>query len=308
MLCLTLMAATARAAVPVILSTDIGNEIDDQWAIAYMMINPDFQVLGVMSEHAPSIPDPAGYHSYLMLRDEIENHLGMRVHPPIFAGADVALKNQSTPIMNDAVRFLIDESQTYSAQNRLTIVTIGAATDVASAIIADPTIINRIRVVAMAFTSQTNAEEYNVQNDVVAWQVLLQSGVPLVIGPGDVCRTDLAMHYDNARTMLAKDGPVGAWLWNQYNSWYFRQVKPLRKDNFSKPWMIWDIITLAYLEGFATTETKPRAELHDDLTLAQAPGNGTTTWITHVDSTRLWSDFQSRMNMYLYTHAVPSFP
>jgi purine nucleosidase len=300
--------AGLRAAVPVILSTDIGNEIDDQWALAYMMANPNFQVLGVMSAHAPSIPDPAAYHGYLLLRDEIENHLGMSVHPPLFSGADVPLKDKRTPIVNDAVRFIIDQSRAYSSQNRLTVLTIGAATDTASAILADPTIVNRIRVVTMAFTSQTNAKEYNVENDVAAWQVLLESSVPLVIGPGDVCRADLAMHYNDARSLLANDGPIGAWLLEQYTAWYFRQVKPLRKDDFSKPWMIWDIITLAYVEGFTTSQTEARPELRDDLTLTRAEGTGTVSWITHVDSARLWSDFQARMTTYLRTHAVPAAP
>ncbi len=298
----------AHAKVPVVLSTDIGNEIDDQWAIAYMMANPDFDVRGVISEHAPSIPDPAGYHSYLLLRDEIENRLGMRVHPPIFPGADVALKDAHTPIVNDAVRFLIEQSKAFSPQDRLTVLTIGAATDTASAILADPSIVDRIRVVAMAFNSETNAKEYNVENDVAAWQVLLNSSVPLVIGPGEVCRADLAMYYDQTRKLLAADGPIGLWLWDEYDAWYFRQVKPLRKDDFSKPWMIWDIITMAYLEGFDTAETKPRPTLNDDLTMTHAPGNNTVTWITHVDSVRLWDDFQARIAMYLRTHDVPAWP
>jgi inosine-uridine nucleoside N-ribohydrolase len=302
------IAPLAHARVPVVLSTDIGNEIDDQWAIAYMMVNPDFDVRGVISAHAPSIPDPAGQHSYLLLRDEIENHLGMHVHPPIFPGADVELKDAHTPIVNDAVRFLIEQSKSFSSQERLTVLTIGAATDTASAILADPSIVDRIRVVAMAFTSESDAKEYNVQNDVVAWQVLLNSKAPLVIGPGSVCRADLALSYDAAHKLLVEDGPIGSWLWDEYDAWYFRQVKPLRKNDFSKPWMIWDIITLAYLEGFDTTETKPRPTLNDDLTMTQAAGNNTVTWITHVDSVRLWGDFQARIAMYLRTHDVPVWP
>jgi inosine-uridine nucleoside N-ribohydrolase len=298
----------AVAKTPVILSTDIGNEIDDQWAIAYLMLNPNFDVLGVISAHAPSIPDPAGYNSYLLLRDEIENRLNMRVHPPILAGADLALVDAKTPRMNDAVRFMIEQSRGYSANHRLTIIGIGAATDIASAILADPSIVDRIRVVSMAFTNENNAKEYNVQNDVVAWQVLLGSGVPLVIGPGDVCRRDLAMHYDQAKTMLAADGPLGQWLWGEYNAWYYRQVKPLRKEDFTKPWMIWDIITMAYLEGMTKEEVEPRPVLGDDLTLSHPDGQENVTWITGVDSARLWAHFQKNIKTYLSTHAVPTKP
>lgn len=298
--------AAAFARTPVVLSTDIGNEIDDQWAIAYLLLNPNFQVLGLISAHAPSIPDPSGYNSYLLLRDEVENRLHMTVHPPILPGSDLPLQNAGTPRMNDAVHFLIETSQSYSEEHRLTVLVIGAATDAASAILVDPSIANRIRIVAMGFKNENDAREYNVQNDAAAWQAILNSNVPVVIGSGDVCQRDLAMHFDQAKRMLAEDGPIGSWLWKEYDDWYFRNVKPLRKDDFSKPWVIWDIITVAYLEGMTTQEQKPRPELADDLTLHSRPAKGTVTWITGVDSGRLWTSFQDRMREYLRTHSVPN--
>ena len=305
-LCILIFARSALAKTPVILSTDIGNEIDDQWAIAYMMASPDLEVLGVMSAHSPSLPDPSGYRSYLLLKDEIENRLGLAVHPPILQGGDAALKDKQTAQSNEAVLFLVEQSKRFSRENRLTVLVIGAATDVASAILVDPSIVDRIRVVSMAFKDQASADEYNVLNDIPAWQVLLGSKVPLVIGPKDVCRKDLAMYYEQARTLLSKDGVVGAWLWSEWNDWYFRMVKPLRKDDFSKPRAIWDLITVAYVEGFATTETKPRPSFGDDFNVTSKSGRGTVEWITHVDSERLWSDFQARLNLHSRTHAIIS--
>jgi inosine-uridine nucleoside N-ribohydrolase len=296
--------ATAHAKTPLILSTDVGNEIDDQWAIAYMMANPHFEVLGLTSAHSPSLPFPAGYESYLLLKDEIENRMGMRVHPPILRGSDAPLKDRRTAQDNDAVRFLIEQSKPFNSNNRLTIVVIGAATDVASAVLIDPSIADRIRIVAMAFKTETDGVEYNVQNDVPAWQILLDSNVPVVLGDKQVCFTDLPMYYDQAKTMLASNGAVGAWLWGTWNKWYYREVKPLRKADFSKPRAIWDMITLAYLEGFATSETKPRPSMADDMKLTIAPGQRTVTWITHVEAAKLWEDFQKRMAIYEQTHAI----
>jgi purine nucleosidase len=308
-LTMALCLATAYAKTPLILSTDVGNEIDDQWAIAYMMANPDFEVLGLTSAHSPSLPAPAGYESYLLLKDEIENRMGMLVHPPILRGSDAALKDRRTPQDNEAVRFLIEQSKTFNSKNRLTIVVIGAATDVASAILIDPSLSERIRVVAMAFKTETDGVEYNVQNDVAAWQVVLDSNASVVLGDKQVCFTDLPMYYDQAKTMLAKDGTVGAWLWDTWNKWYYREVKPLRKDDFSKPRAIWDIVTLAYLEGFTTSETKPRPSMADDMKLTTAPGQRTAIWVTHVDAAKLWEDFQRRMATYQQTHAItPAAP
>jgi inosine-uridine nucleoside N-ribohydrolase len=298
------VAAKAWSSTPVILSTDIGNEIDDQWAVAYMLTNADFDVLGIVSAHAPSLPDPSAHTSYLILKDEVEVRLSMPSHPPLFEGASVALDNASNPLMNSGVKFIIDSSKSFSSDHRLTVLTIGAATDVASAIIADPGIVDRIRVVAMAFTNLEGGNEYNVANDVVAWQVLLNAHVPIVIGSGDVCRADLALHYDEAKTMIGGRGPIGAWLWDQYNSWYYRQVKPLRHEDFTKPWMIWDIVTLAYLEGMTTQETIPRPHLNSDMSLGNPDARQTVIWITHVDSKRLWADFLQKLDAYQRTHSI----
>ena len=41
----------ADSRIPVVLSTDVGNEIDDQWAITYLLLQPRFDVLGVISAH-----------------------------------------------------------------------------------------------------------------------------------------------------------------------------------------------------------------------------------------------------------------
>ena len=53
-------AAFGQSRIPVVLSTDVGNEIDDQWAIVYLLLTPRFDVKGIMSAHAPSISPPAG--------------------------------------------------------------------------------------------------------------------------------------------------------------------------------------------------------------------------------------------------------
>ena len=304
--CLLASAAVAQSRTPVLLSTDVGNEIDDQWAITYLLTNPDFDVQGIISAHAPSLPDPSAHATYQVLVDVVERRLGMLVHPPLLEGSSLPLANSKTPRPSDGLTFLLRTANRYSKDNRLTVLTIGAATDVASALLSEPGIADRINVVAMGFKdlSQDGGKEYNVQNDPRAWQIILNSHVPVVIGSGDVCREHLALSYERAATLIGTHGPVGAWLWAEYKSWYFRHVKPLRVDDFSKPWVIWDIITLAYLESMTKQKIISRPVLGDDLSFEPGRTNSQITWITSVDSDHLWKDFLEKLDAYQTTHAI----
>ena len=297
-------AQTADARIPVVLSTDVGNEIDDQWAITYLLLQPRFEVLGVMSVHAPSISAPAGQTSYRILVDVVENRLAMSTHPPLVEGGSLPMQNAKTPRTSPAVRFLVETSRRFTRDNRLTVLMIGAATDVASAILTDPTIVDRVRVVQMGFPDEKGGEEFNIANDVHAVQAILDSKVPLVIGPGNVCRASLSLTLDQARAMLATRGAIGAWLWEEYQAWYYRAVKPLRVDDFSKPWVIWDDIALAYVLGMTRQHTLPRPSMRDDMTFAQVNTDQAITWITDVDEERMWADFLSLVDAYQRTHAV----
>jgi inosine-uridine nucleoside N-ribohydrolase len=311
LLCLVMLVIGAGSSVagspavkkiPVVLSTDVGNEIDDQWAITYLLLQPKFEVLGVMSAQAPTIAAPAGRTSYRILVDVVENRLGMKRHPPLIQGGDLPLANVSTPRSSPAVNFLIKKSQGFSKDNQLTVLMIGAATDVASAILTDPTIVERIRVIQMGFNDEQGGEEFNVANDVPAVQVILDSRVPLVIGPGKVCRASLSLTFAQAREMLEKRGAIGAWLWDEYQAWYFRYVKPLRVNDFSKPWVIWDDITLAYVLGMTTEHTLPRPRMKDNMTFEQVKTGETITWITDVDEQQMWTDFFKLVDNYQRTH------
>jgi inosine-uridine nucleoside N-ribohydrolase len=214
------------------------------------------------------------------------------------------MQNAKTPRMSPAVDFLVEISRRFTRDNRLTVLMIGAATDVASAILTDPTIVDRIRVIQMGFPGEKGGDEFNIANDVHAVQAILDSKVPLVIGPGNVCRASLSLSLDQARAMLATRGAIGAWLWEEYQAWYFRAVKPLRVDDFSKPWVIWDTITLAYVLGMTEQHTLRRPSMRDDMTFEQGRTDRTVTWITDVDEKRMWADFLSLIDGYQRTHAV----
>lgn len=303
-------ALSVWARVPVVLSTDVGNEIDDQWAVAYLLSEPAFEVRGILSAYAPSLPDPSAHSSLLILRDVVERRVGLREHPPLVEGASAPLESAQRPQLSSAAQFLVTESRGFSAANRLTVLTIGAATDVASALLIDPAMADRVRVVAMAFRDlrKGGAHEFNEMNDPRAWQVLLRSRVPVVVGTAEVCRAAFSLNYSEAEHLLQGHGPLAAWLWEDYRGWYFRNVKPLRVADYSKPWVIWDLITLAYVRGLAIAQETARPDL-DDVSEFQ-PGQNAAPFatVTKVDSAGVWREFLADLDRFQQAHAVAPAP
>ena len=102
-------------------------------------------------------------------------------------------------------------------------------------------------------------------------------------------------------------GPLGAWLWDDYRFWYFSHVKPLRSNDLSKPWVIWDIITLAYVRGLAKAQTVPRPVLTDDMRFQPGTATSKLDNIVAVDTANVWQEFLRDLDAYQQTHAVPVY-
>jgi inosine-uridine nucleoside N-ribohydrolase len=191
------------------------------------------------------------------------------------------------------VDFLIEQARGHTKDDRLIVLVIGAATDVASALLTDPSLADRIAVVAMGFDAwPAGGDPWNVKNDVKAWQVLLESRAPIVVGDVAVTRRDLAMTPARARRLFDGRGEPGPTLIKSLEEWLARNGKLAEKLTGSPgTWPIWDEVTTAYLLGLTRTETHPRPRLRDDLTFDHSRPQGTIEWATAIDRDRLWDDF-----------------
>jgi inosine-uridine nucleoside N-ribohydrolase len=278
----------AEARTPVILTTDCGVEVDDQWALTHLALSPRIDLRAVVATHAPGHPAEAAARS---ARDVLAR-LRLPKMPPVVAGSGVPLDDRQTARRNPGVELILRESQTAGVGGApVVVLAIGAATDVASALLADPTLERRIRVVAMGFPGPDGGEEWNVKNDVKAWQVVLGSGVPLVVGDGTVCKRDLALSAEAARRRLDGTGPAGQALVGLLDGW-LRERREVVKAVTGAPdaWPIWDQVTVAYLLGLAEGREVPRPAMRDDMTFDRSRPRGSITWVSAVRTDDLWSD------------------
>jgi inosine-uridine nucleoside N-ribohydrolase len=293
-----------------IITTDCGADVDDQWVIAHMARSAQFSVRAIVTTHTGSHPilaAPAAESSartarevlvHVFARDGARDgaHDGARdgVHggggPVVIPGSSVPLKNR-TPLMNAGVERIIAESR----KQRLTVVVIGAATDTASALLADSSLADRIEIVAMGFQGPHSGDEFNVSNDPIAWQVILDSRVPLTIGGSIVAKRDLNMTSERAHNLLdATDS--GRYLAELLDQWLRNQpdiVRSVMGD--STHWPVWDEITTASMLGMAKSEKSPRPKLRMNLSFDEGAGRGTLRWVTEIDSDRLWSDLAQNL-------------
>lgn len=176
--------------IDVVLDTDTFNEIDDQYALAYMIQSEDrLNILGVYAapflNHHSSSPKDGMEKSY----DEILNVYKLLNRPEFehitFKGSTEFLINQE-PTMSEAVQHLIYTAMAHSPENPLYVVGIAAATNIATAILIEPKIINNIVVLWLGGLGYDwhNNLSFNCRQDLVAARALLDTPMPLVQFPG----------------------------------------------------------------------------------------------------------------------------
>ncbi|NLY61661.1 MAG: nucleoside hydrolase [Clostridiales bacterium] len=176
-----------KGKVKAILDTDTYNEIDDQYALAYMLkCHEKFQVLALHA--APFSNDKADYPKLGMLKsyDEIKNILGLMgrqdLYDIVYKGSETYLKDEQTPVISPAAENLVRLAKEMPEGESLYVIAIGAITNVASALLMDPSIKEKIVVVWLgghAYHMNDN-REFNLSQDIAAARVIFGCGVPVV--------------------------------------------------------------------------------------------------------------------------------
>ena len=171
--------------IDLVIDTDAATEIDDQFAIAYALLSRErFHIRGIyaapfaMNEKTKD-PNVGMQMSY----DEIVNIMHLCGENPdglVFHGAGA----YGAPQPSDASMHLVQLAKNYSPEKPLYVAAIGAITNIATAILQYPDIINRIVLVWLAgndFDDSPNV--YNIYQDVKSAQVVFDSGVPFIHVP-----------------------------------------------------------------------------------------------------------------------------
>lgn len=176
--------------VDMVLDTDTRNEVDDQFALTYLLLCPERvnlqAIYAAPFQNERSVDARDGMEqSY----GEILRLLGMMHRPTdglVYKGAGRFLQETgSRPVDSPAVRDLIARAMAGPEDKPLYVVAIGAITNVASALLLAPEIVSKIVVVWLGGHALywPHTREFNLREDPAAARIVLESGVPLWLVP-----------------------------------------------------------------------------------------------------------------------------
>jgi inosine-uridine nucleoside N-ribohydrolase len=169
--------------IRIVIDSDAKNEIDDQWAIALAILSPErFEIEGFVGANFDN--QRGGSEGVEESAKEIETVLekaGMAGKWPVKRGSH-PMQYQFVPSESEGVDFIVERAMAGSPDNPLWVVGLGASTDMASAFLKEPRILDRV-VVFWHFRTRwpEKCYNFNVYGDVRAARLIFHSPLSFVL-------------------------------------------------------------------------------------------------------------------------------
>lgn len=222
------MAAIATP-VPVILDTDLGDDIDDTWALAMLLGSPqiDLKLIVTASDDTPKKTRLVAKILETMGRTDVPLGCGVKnsdksIHQEKWLG-DYQLSQYKGKVHEDGVQALIDAI--LQAPAPITLVVIGPQTNLQEALKRAPDIAKKARIVAMAGSVEKGydgrpgaAPEWNVFKDIPAVRAVFAAPWDITYAPLDSCGTMILTGKRYAKVMESKD-PKAVTVIENYRQW-----------------------------------------------------------------------------------------
>ena len=284
-------------ACSVIIDTDTWNEIDDQFAIIHALMSPELNIETIQAAgfHAAVRNTKSFEHGMELSYDEIRRVLELSPvdydGPVLYGSRQTMTANDGAPVPSEAADNIIHRAMS-EREGTLYVLALGALTNVASAILMEPRIRERVCVVALGGWPRHAADfrDFNFLQDMKAAQAVFDSGVALVQVTGfgvsellSTTRWEMAQHVKGR-------GAIGDHLFRIYED--FVEDYPGR----GKP--IWDIAPVAWLmnSGWFRTHIEAAPILSDDLRYIHVPTRHPMRVVDWLDRSAIFSDFFGKLH------------
>lgn len=172
--------------IRVIMDTDAKNEADDQYAIVHALLSPKFDNRGFIAAHFGELRSQTSMEDSYAEIVKIMDLMKIKNDNLVFKGAPQALSDESTPVPSAGAELIIKEAMSDDPRP-LFVTFLGPLTDMASALLLEPRIAERLTVIWIGGGAYPAGEpEYNLWNDIHAANVVFNSKVPVWQVPKNV--------------------------------------------------------------------------------------------------------------------------
>ena len=287
--------------IRVIISSDVANEADDQYAIVHQLLTPMFDVRGVIAAHfeskAPGT-ETTMERSYRELQKLMQS-IGID-DVPALRGCTAPLKNDSDAPSCEGVEFLIREALRDDPRP-LYVTAQGALTDVAAALNRCPEIGEKMTVVWIGgFPYPDGGPEFNLMQDVAAGRALMASGAAVWQLPVNVYST-MEVSLAELAARVRPCGAVGKYLYEEmeaYNLAFDEDAPGLRNG---ENWCLGDSPVVGALLGCGwrgNFHTRRAPLIADDMRYLPNPEGKEIRVYDYVDVRFILEDMYAKLKLF----------
>ena len=235
-LSLLFYVAPAEGAVkPVILDTDIGDDIDDTWALAMLLGMPELDVKLIVTDYG-NTPERTRLVAKILQqvgRTDIPIGTGIKTGdeplPQRRWTGDFDLATYRGKVHEDGVAALID---TIHAQPGIIIIAIGPVPNIKEALRRDPSIASKARIVCTGgriYKGFENggkpAADWNVRADAASWQAMVAAPWTITTSPLDASE-ELVLRGQSYAAVANSQHPLARIVNENYKLWAYRDRYP----------------------------------------------------------------------------------
>lgn len=221
------IAPVAPARIRVVIDNDFSGDPDDLYQLVHHVLSPSVDIRLVVASHLgqgdPFDPSGRSAQNAEAVARGVFRRMGLDSAEVIRRGAEDALADRAIPRDAPAVQAIIDEALR-DDDRRLFYVAGGGLTDLASAVLREPRIADRLTLVWIGGAEHEGLAvappgampvEYNLLIDPIAAQVVFNdSSIPVWQVPRDVYRQCLVSHAE-LRSRVAAKGALGRYLFDE---------------------------------------------------------------------------------------------
>ncbi len=260
--------ASKPGPIPVIYDSDIGDDIDDTWALAFLLKSPELDLKLVVGDHGKQTYRASLFAKLLERAGRTDVPVGLGVKKNGGGGRQsdwvkgYALDSYPGKIYKDGVQAIIDTIM--NSKKQVTLICVGPMANIREALKRKPEIAQRTRFVGMHGSvrlgyggSKKVSAEYNVRADIPACKKVFEAPwAEALITPLDTCGL-VHLTGKEYQTVYTSKDPVAQAVIENYRVWAGEKGRKEAVPHRSSTLFDTVAVYLAFSQKMVTMEKLP---------------------------------------------------